>query len=124
MLALAGVGVADAVSSVEVDSTEVVFEEVETLVETAVVLKMTGPEPTGVAIEEVLTEAGTTGEGVVDGEPEAGVSGTGVTAVDSLTELGIATLETPGVMVARKRCQYVYPLVSRETGLPPPAGMV
>ena len=117
---LDGVGVADAVSSVEVVSTEVVFfEEVEVLVETAVVvsltavvvpLEMIGPEPTGVATEEVLMEAGTIGEGVVVGEPEAGVSGTGVTALDSLAVLGTATLETPGVIGAEKECQYVYPL--------------
>lgn len=118
---LAGVGVADAVSSAEVVSTEVVFfEEVEVLVETAVVvpltavvvpLEMIGPEPTGVATEEVLTEAGTTGDGVVVGEPEAGVSGTGVTAVDSsLAVLGTATLETPGVMVAEKRYEHAYQL--------------
>ena len=117
---LAGVGVADAVSSVDVVSTEVVFfEEVEVLVETAVVvpLVMIGPEPTGVAIEEVLTGIGTAGEGVVVGDSEAGVSGTGVAALDSsldsLAVLGTATLETPGVMVAKKRHQYVSPLRDR-----------
>ena len=121
-----GVGVADADASVEVDSTVVlVSEEVEDLVETAVVVpvELTGVETTGLATEEMLAEAGTTGNGVV---PEAGTPGTGVAALDSAVS-GTGTLvvtlgATPGVMVAEKICKYLVPIGIDPKCSPPPAG--
>ena len=99
-------GVADGVASVEVDSTVVevlveTLEEVEICVVTEELVDSTevfplvvsGTElPAGVGVELTLAEAGT-----------------GVVAVDSLVVLGTTTLEagTPGVMVARKICEYI-----------------
>lgn len=91
-----GVGTADALASVEVDSTVVDLEDVEDLVETAVVVVPV--EVTGAELSEVATEVAL---------PGAGSSGDGVAAVDTSAVLGTGTLpETPGVMVATETREY------------------
>ena len=90
-----GVGVADALASVEVDSTVVDLEEVEDLVVTAVVVpvEVTGAELTEAATEVLLPGAGSTGDGV-----------------DTSAVLGTGTsLEAPGVMVAAETREYDEP---------------
>ena len=98
-----GVGVAVSLASVvEVDSTVVDLEEVEDLVETAVVVvlpvEVTGAadEVPEAAAEETVPEAGTAGDD-------------GVAELDASVVLGTGT-GTPGVMVAMEICEYDVPL--------------
>ena len=87
-----GVGVADSVASVEVDSTVVDSEEVEDVVETAVEVVISPVEVSGA---ELTTEAAA--EVTL---PEAGTAGDdGVAVVDVSAVLGTDP-GTPGVMVA------------------------
>ena len=95
MVVADGIGVADALASVEIDSTVVGLEEVEDSVEAASVdlVEVTGAELTGVATEVILPGAGTTADGAA--------------GVDASAVLGTGTsLETPGVIVATETREY------------------
>lgn len=94
-----GVATADSlVASVEADSTVVDLEEVEDLVETAVVVPVV--EVTGTELTEVATELEVT-------LPGLGSSGDEVAEVGASAVLGTGTLpETPGVMVAMETSEY------------------
>ena len=101
VVAADGVGVADALASVEVDSTVVDLEEVEDLVVTAVVVvpeEVTGAELTEVVAEVTLPGTGAPEDGVAPGVDTSAVLGTGTLLV------------TPGVMVATETREYGVPL--------------